>query len=161
MSSFISKLLCEVTWGLWVNSLFQIQPQILDQIEIWTLTQPLKNINIVAFKPLLCSFMLKLVVLLGKSSPKWQTASGFPTGLFCTLLHLFYPPTSQVFQGQTIEPPQNRFRAVPFFGLNFLMIYLTVLQGMFSNLEIFFYPPLTCAFHLFAELLRVSFCLHG
>lgn len=49
--------------------------QACECIEVWTLTQPLKDINIVVLKPFLCSvgFMFEVTVVLGnQSSPRLQ-----------------------------------------------------------------------------------------
>lgn len=48
--------LCQVACGSFVNNSFQVHPQILDWIEIWTLTWPLQNLHFVVFKSFLRCF---------------------------------------------------------------------------------------------------------
>lgn len=54
---------CHVARGSGVNSFFQVQPQILNWIEIWALTWSLQNIHFVVLEPFMCSFCCMYVCM--------------------------------------------------------------------------------------------------
>ena len=58
--------LCQVEWGVSLHSYFQVSPEMFDQVYARTLAGPLKHIQRLVPKPLLCCLgcVLSVVVLL-------------------------------------------------------------------------------------------------
>ena len=69
---FLADLLklCQVGWGVSVNSNLQVFPQILNEIQVWALAGPIKDFHILVLKPFQCCFgcMLGAIVLLEQQS---------------------------------------------------------------------------------------------
>ena len=88
--------LCQVGWGASLHSYFQVCPEMFDQVQVRALAGPLKDIQRLAPKPLMCCLgcVLRVVVLL-EGSPSNRTAtlstqprqcrSGFGTSLWMYL----------------------------------------------------------------------------
>ena len=75
-SFFLADLLklCQVEWGVMVNSNLQVYPQILNGIKVWALAGQLTDFHILVLKPFQCCFgsMFVVIVLLErKSSPQF------------------------------------------------------------------------------------------
>ena len=86
----------QVGWEASVHSHFQISPETFNQIQVWAVAGPLKDIHIVVLKPLLwyLGCVLRIVVLLkDEPSPPGQERSGagFHPECLCTLLHSSFP----------------------------------------------------------------------
>uniref|UniRef100_UPI00358F76F6 serine protease 27-like n=1 Tax=Myxine glutinosa TaxID=7769 RepID=UPI00358F76F6 len=62
--------LCQVGWGVSVNSNLQVFPQILNGIQVWVLGGPLKDFHILVLTPFKCCFgcMLQVIALLERKS---------------------------------------------------------------------------------------------
>ena len=64
--------LCQVGWGAWLHSYFQVSSEMFDQVQVWALAGPLKYIQRFVPKSLLrcLDCVLRVVVLLeGEPSP--------------------------------------------------------------------------------------------
>ena len=72
--------LCQVGWGVSVNSDLQVFPQILNGIQVWPLNGPLKDFHVPVLKPVQYCFgsMLGVIVLLERKSSSQSQ-------VFCTL----------------------------------------------------------------------------
>ena len=82
LTFFLADLLklCQVGWGVSVNSNLQVFLQILNGFQVWALAGPLKDFHILLLKPFQCcfGFVLGVIVLLEcKCSPQSK--------VFCTL----------------------------------------------------------------------------
>ena len=91
---------CQVGWGVLLHSYFQFSPEMFDRVQVRTLTGPLKDIQRLDLKPLLCSrgCVLRVVVLLeGEPSPQSEVLSALEQVfikhlyLLCSV-HLFLNP---------------------------------------------------------------------
>ena len=66
--------LCQVGWGASLHSYFQVSPKMLDKVQVRALAGPLKEIQRLVSKPLLCCLgcVLRVVVLL-EGEPSLQS----------------------------------------------------------------------------------------
>ena len=82
--------LCQVVWGVSLHSYFQVSSEMFDQVEVWALAGPLKDIQRLVPKPLLhcLGCVLRVIALLeGKPSPSLRSWALWNT-LLCSI-HLF------------------------------------------------------------------------
>ena len=70
--------LCQVGWGALLHSYFQVSPEMFDRVQVRALAEPLKDIQRLVLKPLLCCLgcVFRVVVLLGdEPSPQSEVPS--------------------------------------------------------------------------------------
>ena len=86
--------LCQVGWGVFLHSYFQVSPEMFDRVQVWALAGPLKDIQRLVLKPLLhcLGWMLRVVVLLkGEPSLQSEVMSALEQ-VFIKDLSLFFAP---------------------------------------------------------------------
>ena len=96
--------LCQVRWALWVDSHFQISPEMFDWVQVRALAGPLKDIQGVVPKPLLrcLGCMLKVIVLL-EGEPLAQCEALSTLDPVLLRISLYFAPFS--FPSTVTSPP--------------------------------------------------------
>ena len=100
VSPFSSLKVCQVVWGVSLHSYFQVSPEMFDQVQFRALAGPLKDIQTLVPKPLLCCLgcVLRVLVLLeGEPTSQAEVLSALEQvfiknlSLLCSF-HLFLNP---------------------------------------------------------------------
>ena len=70
--------LCQVGWEVMLHSYFQVSPEMFDGVQVQALARPLKDIQRLVPKPLLCCLecvLMVIVLLEGEPSPQAEVQS--------------------------------------------------------------------------------------